>query len=137
LQYSAAFADRLAKISSKDSYQEIVESLLGLLGRSESNTPALANGAVSVVGGAAQPKPNAIAYAWYETTGDKAVNVKAFIRPSVQGNDRFTFENSLGEEEHGTKEEIAQKFASFDRTLILRNYRRTHHMTSDPAFGLV
>ena len=38
LQYGAGFADRLAKISSKDSYEDIVESLLNLVGRSKPQT---------------------------------------------------------------------------------------------------
>jgi hypothetical protein len=38
IQYSPAFADRLAKISSTDSYEEIVESLLTMLGRAKLTT---------------------------------------------------------------------------------------------------
>jgi len=38
IQYSPAFADRLAKISSTDSYEEIVESLLAMLGRTKPTT---------------------------------------------------------------------------------------------------
>jgi len=49
LQYSAGFADRLAKISSKDSYDDIVESLLGLLGRLKPQTTEAADGTDSVV----------------------------------------------------------------------------------------
>ena len=64
-----------------------------------------------VVAEPAQAKPNAIAYAWYETTGKDAVEAKAFIRPSLQRDGWFTFENSFGEEAHGTKEEMATRFA--------------------------
>ena len=64
-----------------------------------------------VVAEPAQAKPNAIAYAWYETTGKDAVKAKAFIRPSLQRDGWFTFENSFGEEAHGTKEEMATRFA--------------------------
>src|ERR1019366_5169341 len=38
IQYSPAFTDRLAKISSTDSYGEIVESLLAMLGRAKTTT---------------------------------------------------------------------------------------------------
>jgi hypothetical protein len=79
-------------------------------------------------------KPNAIAYAWYETTGENAAKAKAFIRPSTQHDGWFSFENSLGEEMHGTKEEIAMKFAAFDKSLVLKHYVRMQHSTSDPAF---
>ena len=264
LQYGAGFADRLAKISSKDSYEEIVESLLGLLGRSTpprsrmvgskdsvltepdqkqdvnevtleafyfnhdpdsqafacwsiSEVPAKyvddtgADGSVmrseleppllmvrgidvkavealrwkptglrfkdaktgeekvfsgqlrdtvepdtlkfAIHGGNAKSetkptpqtpvtakpaaaKPNAIAYAWYETKGENAAKAKAFIRPSTQHDGWFSFENSFGEEMHGTKEEIAVKLTTFDKSLMLKHYVRMQHFTSDPAFKL-
>ena len=264
LQYGAGFADRLAKISSKDSYGEIVESLLGLLGRSKPQRSGEAGGTASVFaepdekqdvsevtleafyfnhdpdrrtfacrsvsempakyvddtgadgsvmrteleppllmiagidvkavealgwkptslrftdaktgqekvfsgqlrdtvepdtlkfaihGGDAKSetkptpqtpvtkpeaaRPNAIAYAWYETTGENAAKAKAFIRPSTQHDGWFSFENSFGEEIHGTKEEIATKFAAFDKSpLMLKRYVRMQHFTSDPAFNL-
>lgn len=264
LQYSAGFADRLAKVSSKDSHEDIVESLLGLLGRSKPQKSNVAGGTASVVtepdqkgnvteftleafyfnhapdrqtfacqsvsetpgryvydtsadgtimrseieppavlvkgvdlktieslgwkpthlrfkdgktgeekvfpgqlrdtlepdtlkfairGSDAmagtrpmaqtpavaepvQAKPNAIAYAWYETTGENALKAKASIRPSIQREGWFTFENSFGEEQHGTKEEIALRLATFDRSLRLKRYVRTHDMSSDPAFKL-
>jgi pyrimidine deaminase RibD-like protein len=264
LQYGAGFADRLAKISSKDSYDDIVESLLGLLGRSKPQKSGATGGAASVrsepdqkqdvreitleafyinhgpdrqafacqsvsvipgryvdhtsadgkimrseieppavlvkgvdvnaietlgweptglrfkdaktgeekvfsgqlrdtvepdalkfaihggdaksgtkpmpqtplVAEAVKAKPNAIAYAWYETKGENATKAKAFIRPSAQQDGWFTFENSFGEEIHGTKEEIALRFAAFDRSLSLKHYVRMQHTTSDPAFNL-
>lgn len=84
----------------------------------------------------AAAKPNAIAYAWYETTGENAAKAKAFIRPSTQHDGWFSFENSYGEETDGTKEEIAMKFAAFDKSLVLKHYVRMQHFTSDPAFKL-
>jgi hypothetical protein len=83
-----------------------------------------------------QAKPNSIAYAWYETTGETALKAKAFIRPSTEQEGWFTFENSFGEEQHGTKEEIALRFASFDKGLTLKHYIRMQHASSDPAFAL-
>jgi hypothetical protein len=134
LEYGAGFADRLAKVSSKDSYEDIVESLLALLGRptpSAVRSPTPSHGV-----GQVQSKPNAIAYAWYETTGENAAKAKAFIRPSTQHDGWFSFENSFGEEIHGTKEEIAMKFAAFDKSLVLKHYVRMQHTASDPAFNL-
>jgi len=260
VQYGAGFGDRLAKISSKDSYDDIVESLLGLLGRSKPQRSSAVGGTASVfaepdqkqdvkeitlealyinhdpdrqaftcqsvsvipgryvddtsadgnvmrseiesptvvvrgvdakavkalrwspthlrfkdaktgeeklfsgqlrdmvepdtmkfaiyggdaksmsqtplVAEAVKAKPNAIAYAWYETKGENATKAKAFIRPSPQQDGWFTFENSFGEEIHGTKEEIAMRFAAFDRSLSLKHYVRMQHTTSDPAFNL-
>jgi hypothetical protein len=82
-----------------------------------------------------QVKPNAVAYAWYETTGENAVKAKAFIRPSIEQDWRFTFENSLGEQENGTKED-SRRFATFDRSLRLKRYIRMQHASADPAFSL-
>jgi hypothetical protein len=134
LEYGAGFADRLAKVSSKDSYEDIVESLLALLGRP---TPSAVRSATPSHGvGQAQSKPNAIAYAWYETTGENAAKAKAFIRPSTQHDGWFSFENSFGEEIHKTKEEIVMKFAAFDKSLVLKHYVRMQHTASNPAFNL-
>lgn len=88
------------------------------------------------VGEPAQPKPNAIAYAWYETKGENNLKAKPFIRPSTQREGWYTFENSFGEEEDGTKEEIALRFARFDKGLRLKHYIRMQHASSDPAFTL-
>jgi hypothetical protein len=136
LEYGAGFADRLAKISSKDSYEDIVESLLALLGRPKPQEVQVTNGTVSLVTEPVQPKAIAIAYAWYETTGENAAKARAFIRPSTQQDGWFTFENSFGEEIHGPKEEIAMRFAAFDRSLVLKHYLRMQHTSSDPAFTL-
>jgi hypothetical protein len=136
LKYGAGFADRLAKISSKDSYEDIVESLLALLGRPKPQEAHVTNGTVSLVTEPAQAKPNAIAYAWYETTGKDAGKAKAFIRPSLKQDGWYSFENSFGEEAHGTKENIATKFAAFDANLRLKHYLRMQHASSDPIFTL-
>ena len=53
IQYSPAFADRLAKISSTDSYRDIVESLLAMLGRSNSQKSDAASRTASVATGTA------------------------------------------------------------------------------------
>jgi diguanylate cyclase (GGDEF)-like protein len=136
LQYGPGFADRLAKMSSTDSYENIVESLLGLLGRDSFGQRNAGADLVSHQAPLAMPKANAIAYAWYETTGPNAATVKAFIRPSTQQDGWFTFESSLGDEEHGSKEEIAIRFATFDKSLMLKKYIRMQHASADPAFTL-
>jgi hypothetical protein len=103
-------------------------------GYAKSDTKPTSENAVTTKPVAA--KPNAIAYAWYETTGENAAKAKAFIRPSTQNDGWFSFENSFGEEIHGTKEEIAMKFSAFDRSLVLKHYVRMQHSASDPAFKL-
>jgi hypothetical protein len=89
-----------------------------------------------VLAEALKAKRNAFAYASYETKGENATKAKAFIRPSPERDGWFTFENSFGEEIHGTKEEIAMKCAAFDRSLSLKHYVRIQHTTSDSAFNL-
>jgi hypothetical protein len=137
LEYSPGFADRLAKISSADSYRDIVESLLAMLGRSSApdrNEPA---GKDLFVAQAKETKPGAIAYAIYETKGPNAVKAEAYVRPSTHHTGWFTFESSLGEEQHGTREEIAKRFAAFDKSLTLQGYIRMRQGNSgDPAFNL-
>jgi hypothetical protein len=137
MQYSPGFADRLAKISSTDSYADIVQSLLRMLGRSSSekeldrsirSTSARKSGGV---------KPNAVAYALYETKGGNALRAEAYVRPSGRGDGYFTFESSFGEEEHGTMEQIAQRFIAFDRNLTMKGFIRMQHGNSgDRAFNL-
>ena len=122
-------------MSSKDTYEDIVESLIALLGRSKPEEADAGNTTVAVTE-SAQDKPNAIAYAWYETTGENAAKAKAFIRPSTKQDGWYTFENSFGEEAHGTKEGIATRFAAFDRSVRLKHYIRMQHSSSDPAFVL-
>jgi len=136
LQYGAGFADRLAKISSKDSYDEIVESLLGLLGRPKPEKTNVSEAKVSGGSEPAQPKPNAVAYAWYELPGEEGPKAKAFIRPSTRRDGLFTFENSFGEQAEGTKEEIAVRFSAFDKSIRLKHYVRMQHASSDPVFSL-
>jgi len=138
VQYSPAFADRLAKILSTDNYADIVESLLAMLGRASTQKCDEANAGTTRGSGPKQPKPNAIASARYESTGANALKVEAYVRPSTQRNGWFTFENSLGDEEHGTKEEIAQRFAAFDKSLTMKGYIRMNrgNFSGDRAFDL-
>jgi hypothetical protein len=126
----------LAKRSSTDSYEEIVDSLRSLLGRLEQPTSSTVNRSPSVAAISPNAKPNAIAYAWYETKGDGARKVKAFIRPSTDRDEWFSFEDSFGGWEHGTKEAIAVKFFTFDTDLKAKHYTLMQHASSDPAFSL-
>jgi hypothetical protein len=77
IQYSPAFADRLAKVLSTDRHGEIVESLLAMLGRSKAQNKDMADSAVSVAAEAPQSGPNA-AYAPYETTGGNPHRADAY-----------------------------------------------------------
>ena len=137
LQYSPAFADRLAKLSSTDTHADIVKSLLVMLGRSNPQERSDANPSPVIAADPKQVKPNAIAYALYETKGENALKAAAYVRPSILNDRWFTFENSFGEVLDGTLEETAVRFATFDKSLTMKSYIRMHHANSgDPAFNL-
>jgi hypothetical protein len=124
LNYSPDLADRLAKISETDSYDDIVTNVLSILGRGHLGDATRESRAPSAVVWAAGKKAVAVAYAFYETTGPNAKNVQLYIRRSPSGNDRFTFENSSGEEHEGTRQEIAIRYALADKNLTMSGFRR-------------
>ena len=66
----------------------------------------------------------AIAHAFYATTGPNAKKAELYIRLSPNGPDRFTFEDALGAEHEGTRQEIAIKYALADKTLTMSGYQR-------------
>jgi hypothetical protein len=86
----------------------------------------------------AKPKQNAIAFARYENAGENALKAEAYVRPSNDRDGWFTFENSFGEEEHGTMEVIAMRFAAFDKSLTIKGYIRKNWANSSgsQAFNL-
>ena len=137
ISYGPAFADRVAKISATDSYFDIVKSLLVMLGRSSPNESGAKGVSASDQAGQRKQKLNAIAYARYETTGENAVTAESYVRPSAEKEGWFTFENSLGEEQHGTREEIAMRFAMFDKSLTIKGYiRKQYGNSGDRVFNL-
>jgi TIR domain len=77
IQYSPAFADRLAKILSTDSHGEIVEGMLGLLGRSKPQESDAGNITGSVATKQVQIESETAAYA-PGTTGGSAPGANAF-----------------------------------------------------------
>jgi len=137
IQYSPAFAGRLAKLTSSDSYADIVESLLAKLGRTNPQQRSEARSEITVAEMPGELKPNAVAFAHYETKGPNALRAEAYVRPSTQREGWYTFENSLGEKQHGTMEQIALRFVGFDRSLTIKGYVRMRHGNSNGrAFDL-
>jgi hypothetical protein len=136
IQYSPSFADRLAKISSTDSYGAIVKSLLAMLGRPGENETPDTVAFPTASGESTEPKPNAVAFARYETTGENAQRAAAYVRPSSRQLGWFSFESSLGDLEHGERDKIALRFVAFDRSLTTKGYIRTHYGAGDPYFAL-
>lgn len=135
IQYSPAFADRLAKNSVTDSYDDIVRSLLGMLGRSvTSSEPAPA---ISPKPAAPEsPKPNALVHARYDAKGKATPWLHAYIRPVPGAPGQFTFENSEGDSQQGDQEEVALHFFKYDRALKAKGYTRMEfgNLSGDRAF---
>jgi hypothetical protein len=83
-------------------------------------------------------KSEAIAHAWYETTGANAQKVQVYIRRSPTTEGWFTFENSLGEEHHASREDIAARYVLSDRQLTMSGFKRMNagNGSGDRAFDL-
>jgi hypothetical protein len=124
LKYSPALAQRRAKSSADDSNDDIVNSVLSMLGRPQIATQPQATSASAAVVWPGGKKSVAIAYALYETTGPGAKSVALYVRRSPKGQDRFTFEDAAGEEHEGTRKDIAIKYALADKTLTMSGYQR-------------
>jgi hypothetical protein len=127
----------LAKDSSSDDYGDIVATLLRMLNRTpyeataspSSQTPPVAQKSSFA------KKPTAIAHAIYELKGTSS-RVAAYVRATEQEG-IFVFENPLGADEFGSKEEIALRFTSFDKSLQMKGYTRMNYGNSgDRAFDL-
>jgi hypothetical protein len=135
IQYSPAFADRLAKNSVTDSYADIVASLQTMLGRPASLPPLAAVPAVSE---SLKEKASAIVRARYDAKGKNTPWVHAHIRPVLDAPNRFTFENSEGTFKTGDADEVALEFIRFDRSLMSRGYTRMEfgNLSGDRRFDL-
>lgn len=124
LKYSPALAQRRAKSSVDDSNDEIVNGVLSMLGRPRLAAPPLTANASSAVVWPGGKKTVAIAHAFYETTGPNAKKVELYVRRSPNGKDTFTFEDAVGAEHEGTRQDIAIKYALADKTLTMSGYQR-------------
>ncbi len=134
LLYSPAFADRLAKISSSDDYNSIVSALLKMLDRSApapSINPPLHDPQVPK----SRKRSEALAYAIYELKGSSS-RVAIYVR-GTEHEGTFVLENSQAEDEFGTKQEIALRFASLNKSLLVNGYVRMNYGNSgDTTFDL-
>lgn len=135
IQYSPAFADRLAKNSVADTYDDIVSSLLEMLGR-----PATPSVPVPTIPpqpvAQSLPKPNVVVHARYDAKGKATPWLHAYIRPVSGVPGQFTFENSEGDLRQGDQEEVALLFFKYDRALKARGYTRMEfgNLSGDRAF---
>jgi hypothetical protein len=138
LKYSPSLALRLALLSSRDSHADIVDRLLSMLGRSRAPMPTPAGPRPSAAIIAEMKKSGSIADAFYETTGPGAERVQMCVRRSPSNQDLYMFENSVGEELIGTREEIALKFVTTNKLLEMRGFKRMNYgnRCGDRAFDL-
>lgn len=72
----------------------------------------------------ARRQENAIAYAFYETTGPNAEFFKMYVRPVDEAKELFSLETSDGDVSEGSFKQIAQDFLLTDRKYIQDGYIR-------------
>jgi TIR domain len=137
IEYGPAFADRLAKNSVTDSYEDIVESLLSMLGRPSLASSLAPGEPVKAPHPSVQPA-NSIVNARYDAKGRNVPWVYANIRPVPDLADQYTFDSSEGDLVQGDAEVVAIAFIKFDRALVGRGYTRMGfgNLSGDRRFDL-
>jgi hypothetical protein len=136
LEYDPSLADRLAKISETDSYNDIVRSVLRKLGRA---TEASSDGSESaeVVVWPGGKKSEALVHAWYDKPGT-GERVQLHVRRSPITKAWFVLEEAPDREHHGTRDDIAGRLAVCDRYLRNDGFKRMSfgNASGDSAFDL-
>jgi len=116
LHYSPAFAGRLAKDTSTDSYEEIRDGLLQMLKRSVPEVPKLKKSANTALEG------ETIAYViYYAANGDRPM---MHVRKASNREDRFLLHHIDGTVEEGPRQEIALKYTLADKKLTMGGFKR-------------
>ncbi|SFS15447.1 TIR domain-containing protein [Granulicella pectinivorans] len=139
-EYSPGFSLRLAKGTTRDSYQGIVESLKQLLNKTSTE------GAEAPSATTQYPKREhigpAAADAHYEMVGKAEPLVKFIVRTIIDGSGDYGLETWVGTPLElsatfrGTREEVALKFVIADKDMQLKGYSRRGHFVGDRAFSL-
>jgi hypothetical protein len=116
LGYSPAFANRLAKDSSKDSYEDIRDSLLRLLDRPIADRPFKQ--------APQQPSEEGetVAHVTYHTRNGERPAM--YVRKSANREDSFILHYVDGGIEEGDKPEIAIKYTLANKRLIMAGYKQ-------------
>lgn len=138
--YSPAFSLRLAKASSRDSYQEIVASVKKMLEKaanpeSEHDLPAATQYPMR------EHLGPAAADAHYEMVGKAEPLIKCIVRTVTDGSGDYLLETWVGTPMEmsavfrGTREEVALKFVTADKEMQLKGYSR-RGFGGDRAFNL-
>jgi hypothetical protein len=136
LEYDPSLADRLAKISETDSYNEIVRSALRKLGRSKEASSDYSVSAEQVAWPSGK-KSEALVHAGYDKpgTGERA---QLYVRRSPITKAWFVLEGAPDREHHGTRDDIAGRLALCDRHLRNDGFKRMNfgNASGDSAFDL-
>ena len=116
LEYSPAFASRLAKDSSSDSYEDIRDSLLRLLDRPVANRP------VTPVSQQASQEGETVAdVIYYAPNGERPA---MYVRKAANRDDWFILHYVDGSIEEGRKPDIAIKYTLANKRLIMDGYKQ-------------
>jgi hypothetical protein len=137
LRYSPAFADRLAKDSSNDDYGNIVATLLRMLNRDarKASPNPTSQDDMSFLKAGITKNATAVAHATYEMKGSSS-RAAAYVR-GTDREDVYVFESSMGNDEFGSKEEIALRFVTFDKQMRMKGFTRMNYGNGgDRAFDL-
>ncbi len=115
LEYSPAFASRLAKDSSNDSYEDIRDSLLRLLDRPIADRP------INPVPQQPSQEGETVAdVMYYAPNGERPV---MYVRKSANRDDWFILHYVDGTIEEGSKQDIAIKYTIANKRLIMSGYK--------------
>jgi hypothetical protein len=130
LKYSPAFANRLAKDSSRDSYEDIRDNLLRLLDRPVANHPATP--------APQQPSQEGETVAfviYYAPNGERPT---MYVRKAAKRDDWFILHNVDGTIEEGGKPDIAIKYTMANKRLTMGGYKQQNVSggSAHPEFNL-
>jgi hypothetical protein len=137
IDYSPAFADRLAKNSITDTYADIVDGLLSMLGRLNLASSRASDEPMKLPHLAA-PVANPIVDARYDAKGRNVPWIHAYIRPMPNLAGQYTFDSSEGDLVQGDAEVVAIEFIKFDRAVTARGFTRMGfgNLSGDRRFDL-
>jgi hypothetical protein len=116
LKYSPAFASRLAKDSSSDSYEDIRDSLLRLLGHPAVNRPV-----APALLQASQEGETVADVMYYAPSGERPA---MYVRKAADRDDWFILHYVDGSVEEGRKPDIAIKYALANKRLTMAGYKQ-------------
>lgn len=139
-RYSPGFSARLAKISTRDSYEQIVQSVKILLSKTSADDTQSQPPAPQPI------RPDqlgpTIADARYDMVGKADPQISFIVRTINDGSDDCIFETWMGtplelsSTFRATRDEVALKYLVSDKEMQLKGYKRMGNGVGDMAFNL-